>query len=560
MKNRTSHLTVKKSVQLLAVGICTGLLVGVVVTFFNLAADLLSKYSKNIYGLVRDNPAFVPLLFLVLAVSAFVIGILVYLIPMIRGSGIPQTEGASRGLLRLKWYQVLPAMAASSLYCMFLGLSAGSEGPSMYVGGVCGEAMGKLLGCSEMERRYQITGGACAGLATAFNAPLTGIVFAFEEAHRRFTPSIFICAFSSVLTALITKSLLFKAMGMEITSVLSTFSFVRLPLKYYLFVGLAAVISGLFGVIFYKLGMLMRKLFAKLTVLKGILRILIAFLLAGAAGLITVYAIGGGRSVIGALGTNGGESEMTLAGVFSSPIVATLVIVLVIRLLTTSVNLGAGVPCGLFIPMLTLGALIGALTSKLCGVMGMESAYSDCIVMISMATFFASVVKAPMTSIIIVVELTWQFTLLIPVILGVSIGYMLSELFGMKPLYEALLESIMEEENLVLSRHVYSTTLDAGSAAAGQAIRDVLWPGNLLIRSIKREGVQIVPNSDTILLAGDELTVQAETTSLETLKECTDEIVKQRKNPVFEKIRTLFSRTTSKRKNKDDNSNEDDKQ
>ena len=212
-----------KGLQLMAVGICTGLLAGVVVTFYNLAANFLTEYSANLYRGILEHPAFIPLLFLVLAISGFAIAVLVYFVPMVRGSGIPQSEGASRGLLNLKWYQVLPAMAAASLYCMFCGLSAGAEGPSLYIGSACGDATSRLLGGSDMERRYQITGGACAGLAVAFNAPLTGIIFAFEEAHRRFTPSIFICAFSSVLTGLITRNLLYSAMHMEVVSVFEKF-------------------------------------------------------------------------------------------------------------------------------------------------------------------------------------------------------------------------------------------------------------------------------------------------------------------------------------------------
>ena len=538
----------RKGLQLMAVGVCTGMLAGVVVTFYNLAADFLAAYSKNLYRGILERPEFIPLLFAVLALSAFVIAVLVHLVPMIHGSGIPQTEGASRGLLTMKWYQVLPAMAAASLYCIFCGLSAGAEGPSMYIGGTCGQGVSRILGGSDMERRYQITGGACAGLAVAFNAPLTGIIFAFEEAHRRFTPSIFICAFSSVLSGLITRNLLLGAMHMEVASEIANFVFHTLPIKDYLYVAFAALISGLFGVGFYKLAFLTRKLISRLTVLKGALKMLIPFLFAGVAGLITVYAMGGGHALIEAIGTHGGTVEMSVESVFSSPIVVTLLIVLILRLISTALNLGAGVPCGIFIPMLALGACIGALASKLCGLMGMSAIYSDCIVMISMATFFTAVVKAPLTSIVMVVELTWQFTLLIPVILGVSIGYMISEVFRIKPLYDALLESYMESQNVTLRREIYVTSVEEGGVAAGHAIRDILWPGNLLIRSVKREGAVITPSSDTVLQAGDQLTVQAETTSIENLKQCVDEIVKPRKNDVFGNIAELFRRVFKKKR------------
>lgn len=99
-KNLLSRLY-RHGVQLMAVGIVTGLLAGIVVTYFNIAAELLSKYSKDLYALVRENPAFVPLLFVVLAIIAFGIATLAKFVPMVRGSGIPQAEGATRGLLEL---------------------------------------------------------------------------------------------------------------------------------------------------------------------------------------------------------------------------------------------------------------------------------------------------------------------------------------------------------------------------------------------------------------------------------------------------------------------------
>ncbi|MDE5897185.1 MAG: chloride channel protein, partial [Clostridia bacterium] len=194
--------------QIVVVGGLTGLFAGIVVTLYNLLASMTEEFASGYYGFFRDNPAFIPLLFLALALGSVVIGGTLKFLPMIRGSGIPQTEGATRGLIHYKWWQVLPAMFAASLFTIFMGLSAGSEGPSLTVGGACGYGVSDLLKRNAMVRRYQITGGACAGLAVAFNAPLTGMAFAFEEAHKRFTPEVFICAFSSVIVAVLTRNLL----------------------------------------------------------------------------------------------------------------------------------------------------------------------------------------------------------------------------------------------------------------------------------------------------------------------------------------------------------------
>ena len=519
----------KRGVQILAVGLLTGFFVGVIVSFFNLAAEFAVKKATTVYALVRENPAWIPLFFLALIAISVVVATISELVPMARGSGIPQTEGAARGLIELKWYRSLPAMAAACLLSMFSGLTAGGEGPSMFIGSACGEGTSKLLGCTDMERRYQLTGGACAGLAVAFNAPLTGIVFAFEEAHRRFTPAIFICAFSAVLSAIVTRNVLFGAIGMEITSEFTSFRFLSLPVTSYGYVVLAALCCGVLGFASYRLCLFAKRVFAKITFARKLGKMTIPFVVAGVFGLLCPSVIGGGHGFIESLGTLGGTVSSSVSSVFALPVIASLCLILVMRVIATALNLGAGVPCGVFIPMLAIGAGLGALLARLCVMIGLDPVYGDLLVMICMATFFTSVVKAPITAILMTVELTWNFTLLVPVILGVSLGYMIGETFGTKPIYEVLLEGFLEEQQVKLQKYTYVTTIEKGSIAADVSIRDVLWPGSLLVRSIRRGEENIVAASDTVLRAGDELTIQAEVVDFERFRGWVDEIVKPRR-------------------------------
>ncbi len=517
----------RKSVTVMLVGILTGLTVGVVVTFFALATEVLSEHSYNIYESVQARPAFVPLLFLVLAVGAFMVGTLNRFLPMLGSNGVPQTEGVTRGLLKMKWYQMLPAMAAASLISIFMGLSAGAEGPSMFIGGMCGDAVSRPFGSTDMERRYQITGGACAGVAVAANAPLTGIVFALEEAHRRFTPSILICSFSAVISAVITRNLLHLALGLEIESELIGFKLVQMPAIGYLYVALAALVSGLVGVLLFYLVKFGRKRMMKITALKGAVRYLIPFLFAGAAGLVTVYATGGGHSLINMLATNGGEGQMSLGLVFGTPIAATLVIIIVLRLVSLVLGIGAGVPGGIFVPIISLGALVGALMSRLLVLMGMDAAFTDYIVLICMATIFAATVKAPLTALIFVVEFTWQSTLLLPVVLGVFIGYMLSEIFSVKPLYDFLLEDMEERFGHGLKRglHEYTARIGEASLAAGKQLGDLLWQEGTTFKLLERGNENVVPETETVLHVGDKLTLCAEVDDPEDFDAHVEEIV-----------------------------------
>ena len=226
-KIKTFGRKVNYGVQIVAVGALTGALAGLIVTLYNMLVEFAEHFSVGCYNVLRMYPAFIPLLFVALFLGAIIVGGFCKFIPLIRGSGFPQTEGATQGLIHFKWYKVLTGMFAASLMVVFMGLSAGAEGPSLMIGGACGYGVSDVTRRNASIRRYQITGGASAGLAVVLNAPLTGMVFAYEEAHKRFTPEVFVCSFSSVLTAITVRDLLVAAMGMEVGPFLEGFTFIN---------------------------------------------------------------------------------------------------------------------------------------------------------------------------------------------------------------------------------------------------------------------------------------------------------------------------------------------
>lgn len=518
----------KNAVQLIFVGIVTGVFAGAVVTLYNILVKRGEAISRGLYAFVRANPAFIPLLFVTLALGAFLLSVAVYLFPMIKGSGIPQTEGATRGLLRFKWYRDAVAMFAASLLSIFMGLSAGGEGPSLHIGAASGDGVASLLRRNEMIRRYQVTGGACAGLAVAFNAPLTGMAFAFEEAHKRFTPEVFICAFSSVVFALLTRNALFTVFKLETTSFFHSYAFPAGAItdwKFYCFLLGGAIVCGVMGILFYKWVLLLYKLFGKIRFKKKFLgtfvRISIAVLLGGAISLITVNVMGGGHELIESLGTLGGTTEQSVTSVFSLPLLATLIIVCLLKFTVTGVNMGAGIPCGAFIPMLAIGACLGAVLNLAWVKLGMDPAYCDFMVMICMAAFFTAVVRAPITGIVMVCELTWSFSALLPVIIGVAIGYFIGDLSRMDGIYETLLEKF-EEETGVAQRavsEIFIYTVGENSLADKREVRDVLWPHGTKVQEIMRGETKILPDGDTVLQSGDVLTFVCQTPDNEKVKD-----------------------------------------
>ena len=505
-------------IELIAVGSITGIFAGAIVTVFNILVHEGEEISRNFYAYVRANPAFIPLLVLLLGIGAFTIGVLVNISSVIRGCGIPQAEGGSRGVIPFKWYRDLTAMFAASLVSIFLGLSIGAEGPSVLIGAAAGDGVSSGLKRDAMIRKYQITGGACTGLAVASNAPLTGMAFAFEEAHKRFTPEVFICAFSSVIFGVLTRSMIYSILGMRVESAFHSYIFNEMPIRYYGFVILAGLVCGALGVAFYKTCFFMRRTMRKISFKDkrysyGV-RIAIAVFLGGAVSFVAAGVMGGGHELIESLGTLGGSIQPTTESAFGLSLTLTLLIILVLKFFITTVNVGSGIPCGIFIPIIAIGACIGGLLNGLWLKITPEmSAYCDLMVMICMAAFFTTVVKAPITSIIMICEFTGSFAPLLPVIIAVSLGYIIGEMSRTDGIYEELLEQYEHEEGIHerAVREVFTLTVEPHSIADRREVRDVLWPAGARVKEIHRGEEFILPEGDTVLKSGDILTIVCKT-------------------------------------------------
>ena len=513
-KIKTKGSVYFNAVQLITVGSITGIFAGVIVTLYNVCASYAENGAKNLYAFIRANPIFIPLLVVALLIGSFILSVAIRLVPMIKGSGIPQTEGATRGIVRFKWYRDIVTMFAVSLLSVFMGLSAGAEGPSVHIGSNVGDAVSSISKRNEMIRRYQITGGACAGLAIAIGAPMSGMAFAFEEAHKRFTSEVFICAFSSVISGLITKTLLGMYLGLNLHGGFHSFALSEISIYDYGYVVLSSIICGLAGVLLFKSVFWVRRLLKKINLNSrwktDWVKMSIAVLIGGLFSLITVNLMGGGHAFIETLGS---LSKVETPRIFGIPIIWTLAIVLIMKSLVTVLNMGASVPCGTFIPMLAIGACLGALTSEIWVLLGMEITSKDTLIMICMASFFATVVKAPITAVIMVVEMTHSFTPLLPVIIGVSIGYFIGDIARTDSIYETLLEQIVEEmdEKRVMQNVKFTFTAMPLSIAIGRQIRDVLWPNNVRVTKIIRGTDAVFPSADTVILAGDVITFSCST-------------------------------------------------
>lgn len=507
-----------KTLKFIFVGAVTGLAVGVIVTAYNLLFSYGEDISRGAYQAIRNNPAWIALWVLAIGLTAFLVSAAVQASKIIKGRTTPLTDGETKGVYKMVWWRDATLMFATTILEVFMGLSLGSEGASVMIGRAIGDGVSSGLRSNFMMRRYQVTAGACAGLAAAANAPLTGMVYAFEEAHKRFMPEVSICAFVAVVVASLTRTLLYGLFGLEVVNVFTAFnlSSAALPLSNYPFVLAVGIVGGLLGVLFYKGLYGLKKLFAKIAVKnnfwRDFIKIATVFLLGGALALVAVDVAGGGQHLIQSLGSKGEG----VASLFGSPIVVTLLIIALLKGIATCLNLGAGVPCGIFIPVIAIGACVGAALNEAWLAMGMSAEYCDLMIMICAAAFFSTVLKAPITSIVMICEFTWSFSPLLPVFIGVTIGYIIGDLSRSDDAYEALIEEEEREELASLqTEERYEVVVASGSLADGKEIRGILWPTGARVVSIIRDGQSVLPEGKTVLQTGDILTIIMKTTGRE---------------------------------------------
>ncbi|EGO63934.1 chloride channel protein [Acetonema longum] len=219
-------------------------------------------------------------------------------------------------------------------------------------------------------------------------------------------------------------------------------------------------------------------------------------LIGGIVGFVLPEILGGGNSLI----------DKIADGHFG---LAMLLVILGAKFLFTMLSYGAGVPGGIFLPMLVLGALIGGVFSKTILFFGFSHDYHVTWMLLGMAAYFTAIVKAPVTGSILITEMTGSFRHLPETIAVCMVAYIVADIARSKPIYDTLLERSLQPENPNRQETGQQTITEMivcmGSQLDDRRIRDVEWPADCLLVCIRRGEQDIVPKGDIKLTAGDYL-------------------------------------------------------
>lgn len=409
-----------------AVALLLGLVTGIVGSLFQIAILKLDNLISQVLNFIHAKGGSVGLFSALISISFLFIAwfIVRYLAPEAAGSGVQEIEGALSHERPIFWRRLLPVKFIGGVLAISSKLVLGREGPTIQLGGNLGDMFGELLAFSQERRDTLIMAGAAAGLATAFNAPLAAVLFVIEELRDEFNftfTNLKIVAIACTSATMI----LHYMIGSGPAIPMNIFSLPSLHSLWLFF--LLGIVVGVAGLLFNHSLMRTLSLTDKLT--KGP-RFIYLLLVGGVVGYLAYYQpdiVGGGYHII--------QRAVDLPPSFS-----VLLLILGLRFLATLICYSTGVPGGIFAPMLALGSLIGTASFFVLNYLIEDlTVQPGMFAVAGMGAIFAAAIRAPITGIVLVVEMTQNYLLILPLMVCCLTSTTIMQLAANPPIYSQLL-------------------------------------------------------------------------------------------------------------------------
>lgn len=413
--------------HLIAKSLLIGIVAGGVGVAFRMGPDWIHKQTEGLRGWVRAGGTWELAQYLV--ISAGLGGLAVWLVkrfaPEAAGGGMPHLRACLARETEFRWARVLWVKVCSLFLGVAGGLGLGAEAPAIHSGGACGQGLAYLFRAPRGigEHRAMISAGAAAGLSAAFNAPLAGVIFVLEELQGNFSTPVLVCTVLASATAdVVTRMAIGHPPVFHMHGVICPTGFGPI-----LGAALIGLLAGLVGALFNRWVVACAKL---------------------AAGRFSDWRIG-----IGAFGAaltaylslhfigldGGGVSLVELSLNTETAPVAMLVTLMVLRFGATLTATASGAAGGFMIPLLALGALAGRAIAGPWNVALPDYAVpAGIFVAVGMGAFFASSVRAPLTGLVLILELTGDYGFMLPALIACIIAFLVGEELGVAPVYHAL--------------------------------------------------------------------------------------------------------------------------
>ncbi|MGP1455468.1 MAG: ClC family H(+)/Cl(-) exchange transporter [Treponema sp.] len=419
-KGKSGHLI------LIFESLIIGCITGLIVAAFRIGIRTITQFRIHLYPLLYTKNLFFIYYVLFLCVAGLLIGYIIIKHPIAKGGGVAQLEGVFMKKLALSPWPELPLKFIGGLLCIGLGLSVGREGPSVHLGAYIGDALTRLKKSTFLDTAYLIKAGAAAGLSATFNAPFTGVVFAVEDLHRSFSPPLLTCIMVSSCAADVIVSIFFGAGPLFHFNAPQYY-----PLHHFGWLIGLGVLTAFIGHLFKHSIYFFQRSYAKLHI-PLYLRPVIPFLLTIPAGLWLAYITGGGDALIDAL--------------VNQPLSFSMVTVLLCtKIIFTGISAGSGAIGGIFVPLLSCGALTGLLYTKVLLHYGvLEPVHTASMLLFGMAACFTTVIKTPLSACALILETSGSFQHLGGLVLTCFVAYAVANCIGSPAHDQVLLAQFLD--------------------------------------------------------------------------------------------------------------------
>lgn len=416
----------EKILSIYGVAILLGVLTGVFSSLFQLAIKRLDSMLARGFILADGYGLPVGLL------SAIISMLMVYLAwlmvqwiaPEASGSGVQEIEGVLLHKRNIVWKRLLPVKFFGGVLAISSKMVLGREGPTIQMGGNLGEMLGEMFHFTRNRCDVLIAAGSAAGLAAAFNAPLAGVLFILEEMRNQFNFS-FINFKTVAICCVMSTVVLHRMVGSQAAIPMAVFNLPGLHSLWLFFV--FGIFVGFAGLLFNQV--LLKGLY-KIDKLRPTMRhsyVVIVSLTVGYLAWLYPTLVGGGYTII--------ERSLTM-----TPTFPTLSLLILVRFSLTMLCYNTGVPGGIFAPILALGTLLGLAASQIFQLMAFDaSVHPGMFAVAGMGALFSAAVRAPITGIVLVVEMTQNYSLILPLMVTCLTSTTVMQLMKNPPVYTQLL-------------------------------------------------------------------------------------------------------------------------
>ena len=498
--------------RLTAQGVLVGLFAGLMVCLYRFLLTFSESILRDYLPIIHGNVLYIILFFIALTVMGLLIDFITKWEADSAGSGIPQIYAEVKGHMEADWIKVLVSKISAGVLTALGGLSLGPEGPSVQIGGMAGKGISKIFKGSKTDELRLILVGSAVGITAAFNAPLAGVIFVFEEINHGFDKTlVFIALVSAIVADFISKLIFGQA------TILS-FPICTIPLGMYWLLVILGIIIGILGYT-YNVSMIKSSELLSNSKIPSWLKFVLVFIISGIVALLIPEI------------SDGGHFMMNMLNV-AVPSLTVLILLLIMKYLFSVFSFSSGAPGGIFLPILVLGSYIGAIFGSITvSYFGFHHDLIYRFIVISMAGFFAATVRSPITGIVLLAEMSGSTDSLVAMIIVCLIAYAVPTLLGNDPIYESLYdrllinkkcENIYKSSTHVLSEYVVPLDCDY----INFKIKDIPFPKNAIVVSVIRDGKYIVPTEDFHIQYSDQIQILSDSKDYPFIREEIEDLFK----------------------------------